>query len=207
MTLRLGVFPPGEGERRYATIAEIVAQHTEPESVVITLQHAGSIRYYAGRETIRFDALDERWLDRAVEWLHQQGRPAYFLLEDADLAVFRQRFGAHNRMARDMSPIVAYKAHEIPGWVYLYDPRRPEAVTLLAPAIRNPTRCPHPAISRGGKGPDPVVKPQQAKKGLDAKHRALHKTFGVRSSEFYSLRITPLLLSSLIRRRRRCLRS
>lgn len=146
-SIRLGVFPPGEGERRYATIAEIVARHTEPESVVITLHHAGSIRYYAARDTIRYDVLDERWLDRAVDWLHQQGRPAYFLLEEADVAVFRQRFGAHNRLARDMSPIVAYKAHRIQGWVYLFDPRRPDAVTLSLPSIVNPSRCALPAAS------------------------------------------------------------
>lgn len=145
LSIRLGVFPPGEGERRYATVAEIVAQHTEPDAVIITLQDAGPIRYYSGRDTIRFDQLDEHWLDRAVAWLEQQGRKPYFLLEDWDLAAFRERFGPHNHLAREMSPIVAYKAAQIPGWAYLYDPRRPDAVTLSLPSIRNPSRCVVPA--------------------------------------------------------------
>ena len=146
MTIRLGVFPPGEGERRYATVADLVARYTEPDSVIITLQDTGAVRYYAGRDAIRFDQLDERWLDRAVEWLEQRGRKPYFLLEEWEVTDFRRRFGPHNRLARDMSPIVAYKAHEIPGWVHLYDPRRPDAVTLVVPSIRNPARCPTPAI-------------------------------------------------------------
>ena len=145
MSIRLGVFPPGEGERRYATVAQVVAQHTEPDAVIITLQNAGPVRYYAGRDTIRFDLLDERWLDRAVEWLEQQGRKPYFLLEEWDIVEFRRRFGPHNRLAREMSPIVAYKAFQIHGWAHLYDPRRPDAVTMSLPSIRNPSRCPQPA--------------------------------------------------------------
>lgn len=152
LSIRLGVFPPGEGERRYATIAEIVAQYTEPDAVIITLQDGGPVRYYAGRDTIRFDELDERWLDRAVEWLEQQGRKPYFLLEEWDIAEFRRRFGPHNRLAREMSPIVAYKAFQIHGWAYLYDPRRPDAVTASLPSIRNPTRCPRPATTSRKKG-------------------------------------------------------
>ena len=147
MAVRLGVFPPGEGERRYATIAEIVARHTEPSSVIITLHHAGATRYYAGRDTIRFDLLDERWLDRAVAWLAEQGRPAYFLLEEADVVEFRRRFRAHNHLAREMSPVVAYKAPQVQGWVYLYDPRRPDAQTLISPARRGSTACPLPAAA------------------------------------------------------------
>ena len=146
MTLRLGVFPPGEGERRYATIAEVVARHTEPTSVIITLQDAGPVRYYAGRDAIRFDLLDERWLDRAVQWLERQGRKPYFLLEEWDVAEFRRRFGPHNTLAREMSPVVAYRAHKIHGWAYLYDPRRPDAVTQVVPSIVDPRpHCPLPA--------------------------------------------------------------
>jgi hypothetical protein len=123
-----------------------VAQHTEPTSVIISLQNSGPVRYYAGRDTIRFELLDERWLDRAVEWLEQQGRKPYFLLEEADIAEFRRRFGPHNTLAREMSPMVAYKAPKIHGWAYLYDPRRPDAITRVIPPIVDPRpHCPLPA--------------------------------------------------------------
>lgn len=147
MTWRLGVFPPGEGERRYVTIAEFVARHTEPEAVVFTMQNSGAIRYYAGRLTLRYDLLDEAWLDRAVEWLQANGRPPYFLLEDWELPEFRRRFAAQNRWGREeMAPILAYKAHAIAGHVYLFDPRRPEGPTNAPPSIRDPRpRCAPPA--------------------------------------------------------------
>ena len=61
-----GAFPSGEGEHRYVSIAKMVEQATDPSAVIFTGQHSGPIRYYAGRTTIRFDLLDQAWLDRAV---------------------------------------------------------------------------------------------------------------------------------------------
>lgn len=66
---RRGAFPSGEGDHRYVSIAALVQQSTDPSSVIIAGQHAGPTRYYAGRITVRFDLLDEAWLDRAVQWL------------------------------------------------------------------------------------------------------------------------------------------
>jgi hypothetical protein len=43
-------------------------------------QNAGPTRYYGGRATLRFDLLDEAWLDRAVAWLASQDRHPYVLL-------------------------------------------------------------------------------------------------------------------------------
>jgi hypothetical protein len=144
---RLDVFPHNEGERRYATIAALVQQATEPSSVILASIHAGPIRYYAGRDTMRFDLLDEAWLDRAVSWLTEHGRHPYFLIEDWERPIFEQRFAAMNTLGRlSMSPILAYRAYQIPGTVYLFDPDRPAANTWEPPPIRNPQpRCPPPA--------------------------------------------------------------
>jgi len=145
--VRLGVYPAGEGERRYATIAEIVGRATEPSAVIITGQHAGAMRYYGGRLTLRFDVLDPAWLDRAVAWLGAHGRRVYFLLEDWERPKFERRFRETNALGRlEMDPILVYSAAQIPGMVYLYDPLRPVGPTLRPPAIRNPRpRCPLPA--------------------------------------------------------------
>jgi 4-amino-4-deoxy-L-arabinose transferase-like glycosyltransferase len=146
-TRQLGVFAPGEGERRYATIAELVAQHTEPTAVIFTMQNSGAVRYYAGRLTLRYDMLDPAWLDRTVEWLERSGRHPYFLLEDWEVPAFRQRFAAQNRWGREeMAPVLAYKAHAITGFVFLFDPRRPEGPTNTPPSIRDPKpRCAPPS--------------------------------------------------------------
>jgi len=71
------VFTPGEGERRFATIAELVAAQTEPSAMIFASIHAGSLRYYAGRATIRFDILEPDWLDHAAAWLNDRGRHPY----------------------------------------------------------------------------------------------------------------------------------
>lgn len=143
------VFPSAEGERRYATVASFVATVTEPSSVILTSQHSGPLRYYGGRLTLRFDALDAEWLDRAVEWLTQAGRHPYFLIEDWELPLFRDRFAARNRLGRlELSPLFAYAAYQIPGTVYLFDPLQPAARTWQPLPIRDPRpRCVAPAVS------------------------------------------------------------
>src|SRR6185503_20126551 len=85
---RLQVFPDNEGERRYATVAELVRQATDPSSIILASIHTGPIRYYAGRDTMRFDLLNEEWLDRAVEWLTEHGRHPYLLIEDWERPIF-----------------------------------------------------------------------------------------------------------------------
>jgi len=143
----LGVYPAGEGERRYATVAQLVARQTEPSAVIITGQHAGAMRYYGGRLTLRFDVLDPAWLDRAEAWLGQRGRHVYILLEDWERPAFERRFGPRNRLGRlELDPVLAYAAAQIPGQIYLYDPRRPVGPTLRpAPSLHPRPRCPLPA--------------------------------------------------------------
>ena len=142
-----GVYPPGEGERRYGTIAALVRDATEPDAIILTAQHSGSIRYYAGRLTLRFDVLDPAWLDRAVEWCAHNGHHPYFLIEDWERPAFERRFAAGNAHGRlQMAPVLAYRAHLIPGTILLYDPLRPDGPTLRPPPIANPRpKCVPPA--------------------------------------------------------------
>ena len=144
---RLNVFPDNEGERRYATVAELVRQATDPSSIILASIHTGPIRYYAGRDTMRFDLLDEAWLDRTIAWLTAQGRHPYFLIEDWERPVFERRFAALNSLGRlDLSPVLAYRAYGIPGTVYLFDPAHPAAITHEPAPVRDPQpRCPLPA--------------------------------------------------------------
>jgi Dolichyl-phosphate-mannose-protein mannosyltransferase len=148
---RLRVFPDNEGERRYATVAQLVQQATEPSSIILASIHAGPLRYYAGRDTIRFDLLNEEWLDRAVAWLTEQGRHPYILIEDWERPLLEKRFAASNSLGRlALSPVLAYRAYQISGTVYLFDPARPAAQTWEPPPIRNPQpRCPLPAPAPG----------------------------------------------------------
>ena len=123
------MFPDNEGERRYATVAQLVQQATEPSSIILASIHTGPIRYYAGRDTMRFDLLNEEWLDRAVAWLTEQGRHPYILIEDWERPVFEKRFAASNSLGapRTCRPCWPTGPIDIPGTVYLFDPARPAA--------------------------------------------------------------------------------
>ncbi|HXH05738.1 MAG TPA: hypothetical protein VNI83_04020, partial [Vicinamibacterales bacterium] len=136
-----GVFGLREGEHRYLDVARAVATFAPPEAVIISAQHSGSVRFYAGRLTLRFELLGEGWLDRAVAELERRGYRPFFLLEDWEEAWFRQRFAARNRLGRlDWSPLAEYPR---PVRVRLYDPR--QRGSNHAPAIIPRTRsfdCP-----------------------------------------------------------------
>ncbi len=150
---RLGVYPPGEGERRYATIAALVARVTDPSSVIVTTSHVGTLRYYGGRLTVRYDNLDPAWLDRALAWFEGQGRHPYILLEEEEVTEFRTRFGGGSRTGMlELDPMLTYEAHQIAGRVYLFDPRTSADPRTPAPTIWEPEpiqdpqpRCPVPA--------------------------------------------------------------
>jgi hypothetical protein len=99
-------FRLGRLERRYVDVARFVAAHTEPDAVIFSVQHSGSLRIYADRLTLRFDQLDPLWLDRAIAHLQSIGRRPYYVLDGLEVEAFRARFGAANRSGTlDWPPI------------------------------------------------------------------------------------------------------
>jgi hypothetical protein len=113
------VFDQQRGESKYPSAAQIVRTRTEPNAVIFSGMHSGSVRYYAGRTTLTFFSLDGQWLDRAVAWLSEHGAHPYALLEDWEVKEFKQRFGAANAVGRlEMMPMVEYDG---PSKLYLFD--------------------------------------------------------------------------------------
>jgi hypothetical protein len=147
VTAQRHVFTRGEGERRYATIAQLVAAQTEPSAMILASIHAGSLRYYAGRATLRFDILDAGWLDRAAAWLNEHDRHPYVLVEDWEMPAFRKRFREANRLGElRLAPALAYRAYGSTDTVYLFDLLRADGPTIAPLPVRNPQpRCPPPA--------------------------------------------------------------
>src|SRR5262249_5137315 len=89
---RLGAFTQARGEAKSVEVGQAVEQVTSPDDVIISGQFSGSLRYYAGRLTLRWDFLDPAWLDRAVEWLEAHGHHVYILLEAPEADAFQTRF-------------------------------------------------------------------------------------------------------------------
>jgi hypothetical protein len=140
------VFPVEEGERRYATIATFVQRLTDPQAMILSSIHTGPTRYYAGRATMRFDLLDPAWLDRAADWLAQEGRHPYVLVEDWEMPMFTSRFVGNRLADLGASPVLAYRAYATSGTVYLFDLLRKDGPTVAPPPLKDPRpRCPSPA--------------------------------------------------------------
>lgn len=137
-----GAFLTERAERRYADVGRYVANATPREAVVIAGLHAGSIRYYSGRLTLRYDWLEPRWLDEAVRALAANGYHPYIVLEEGEEAGFRERFGALNRLARlDWQPLARRSQ---PIRVKIFDPADRERF----PAGQTPTPADIPPVRR-----------------------------------------------------------
>ena len=79
-------------EGRFRDMGNIVASRLPDRAVLITVWESGSVRFHAGRDVVLWDSLDPDWLDRAVGWLNDQGRPAFILVERREENEFRARF-------------------------------------------------------------------------------------------------------------------
>jgi hypothetical protein len=118
--VRLGAFATKPAERRYVDVGRYVAAALPQNAVFISGAESGSLRYYSNRLTLRFDLLDEHWLDRAVHTLRERGYRPYFVLEEAEEVPFRDHFGDRNVLGKlDWPPAVERTE---PIRVRVYDP-------------------------------------------------------------------------------------
>ena len=105
-----GVFGLWQHERRYPSVARLVRERTDTRSVLIGIQHSGSLRYYAGRLTLRADILEPDWLDRAVTWFTARGIRPYFVLDEGEVPFVRDRFAGQRVLSRlDEPPVLVYR--------------------------------------------------------------------------------------------------
>jgi hypothetical protein len=106
-------------ERRYFVVAQYARGTFPAHAVFITLQHSGSIRYYADRKTLRYDWIPPQSLDDVVTQVTQSGFKPYILLEDWEEPRFRSRFGEFSGVGKlDWPPTVALRREGI----RIYDP-------------------------------------------------------------------------------------
>ena len=110
-----------EAEQRYLEAGTFVARTLPDRAALVTVQHSGSARFYSGRITVRYDFIGPNDLDRVVDDLRRLGYQPYFLLDEAEEAAFRNRFGAASPLAAlDWLPEATFDR----GTVRLYDPAR-----------------------------------------------------------------------------------
>jgi hypothetical protein len=96
-----GAFKVGREDLRYVSAAHVVREVTRPASVILAMQHSGSVTYYGGRRSLRYDWIPPHRLDTAVAWLKERGHDVYILIEEWEADRFRERFkdSAHGALA------------------------------------------------------------------------------------------------------------
>ena len=89
---RAGVFGTLSGERRYVAAAAY-ARTLPPDTVIFTMQHSGSVRFYGGRYSLRYDLLDKDSARRASVELERIGLHPYLLIDDWEGPYVQHQFG------------------------------------------------------------------------------------------------------------------
>jgi hypothetical protein len=107
-------------DQRYVDVGRFVDVVLPENSVVFASLHAGSIRYYSGRQTLNYDRLERRWLDDAVAELTRRGSHPFIALEEGEIPWFRDRFSEMNELGRLDWPPMAERREPIR--VRIYDP-------------------------------------------------------------------------------------
>jgi hypothetical protein len=120
------------GRRRFVGVARLVARTTDRNSVILSIDHSGSLRYYGGRMTIMLGGIQDGTLDTVVEWLEAHGAHPYLAVEEWELAELKRRFaGSRTLGALDVPPVAVY---EWGGKMRLFDlavPLVPARKTLV----------------------------------------------------------------------------
>lgn len=130
IAVREGVFGERQASAPEAPLGQLVRKHTVDNSVVLVWERSGTIRYYSGRTTLRYDYLDGEWLDRAVAWLRQRGVHVYAVLDPNHREQCLRRFAGQSTLAALEHPIFLYE----PVRTALYDlttPPPPEQPFIL----------------------------------------------------------------------------
>ena len=120
-----GAFDSWIRDREAVAISKTIAAELPPQSVYFTMQHSGSLRYYAGRLTLRYDQLEPEWLDRGVEWLRGRGVASYALLDEWEVPEFRRRFPGQSAIERLETPLWEFRGLRQFTWRRTWHHRRP----------------------------------------------------------------------------------
>jgi Dolichyl-phosphate-mannose-protein mannosyltransferase len=96
-------------ESKFRIAAEHIGKQLPSRATVLTIWHSGSVRYYGHRDTIVWDAIPPDALDDTVEWLRNEGRTTFLLLEAWEEPRFRERFEKADPLgALDWPPIAQF---------------------------------------------------------------------------------------------------
>jgi hypothetical protein len=135
---RFDVYGARQAARHEAPLGRLLSAYTPENSVVLAFERSGSMRYYGGRTTLRYDLLDPGWLDTAVDWLGARGVRVYAMLDSRQAAEVKQRFATQRTAAVFDHPFLTYEpaGTSLFDLSALLDPTRPRLLITRAFADR-----------------------------------------------------------------------
>ncbi|MFN2447512.1 MAG: hypothetical protein ABR606_18245 [Vicinamibacterales bacterium] len=107
---------------RFVEVPRLLRDRYGSNVVCLTRVYSGSIPYYSGLPTLRWDILAPEWLDAALEAIRERGFvPLILIEEDEEQRWFESRFADTSAIGRlDWAPSLEYSGFEE---VRVYDPR------------------------------------------------------------------------------------
>jgi hypothetical protein len=81
------------GERRYTDIGEFAAEQLPANAALFSVQHSGSLRFYSGRITLRFDWVQPEWASRVPGEVERAGYHPILIVDDWEIPQVRRQFG------------------------------------------------------------------------------------------------------------------
>jgi hypothetical protein len=116
-----GLMRIGYDEQRYVAVGQYIARALPPNAILLAMQHSGTIRYYAGRPTIRYDLFTPARLPTVIAALPGYGYRPYIVLEDWEEKEYRARMGNDSPIARLEMRVMAEMT--APVKIRIYDPQ------------------------------------------------------------------------------------
>jgi len=91
-----GVFRLRQVESKYPAVASWIDQHTAADAIVLAALHSGSVHYYSGRTTLRWDQIPPDRLAPTLAAVAARKRAAFLVIDgDGERLEFFKRFGAN----------------------------------------------------------------------------------------------------------------
>jgi hypothetical protein len=113
------------GDRKFELIGEAIEERLPQKAVVLAMHHSGSVRYYSGRDTIRWDLVPPERLDRLIKRLRRSGYQPYIVLDSWEVPEFRRHYeGSGPLAALDWPPLLELEYVEVRVWDALDRARR-----------------------------------------------------------------------------------
>jgi len=106
------------GERRYVDIGEFAGERLPSNAVLFASQHSGSLRFYSGRLTLRFDWIEKEWAPGVAAAVERAGYHPYLIVDDFEIPQVRVHFGLPEG-SRLPWPVVARRSEV--GGITVYD--------------------------------------------------------------------------------------